>query len=219
MATVDKMPMLAEGYEKLQKEVRHLKMVERPSITASVAETMRSIFTPNGSAPRSSRGGRRSCSGAGPASRIRSTLYSCCSPLRAPRPPTPAVGARTASCSVRTSSGCRWAGSVRSCSRPSSAPDWCGTARERSPSRARCGEAGRRTLAPGSRPSHCLRASGRPFRRSSTPWRTTIVRRWLPRGSGSMRHAPRSPSAGSRRARTSGASSSPCASARAACRC
>ena len=30
MATVDKMPMLAEGYEKLQTEVRHLKTVERP---------------------------------------------------------------------------------------------------------------------------------------------------------------------------------------------
>ena len=32
MATVDKMPMLAEGYERLQTEVRHLKMVERPAI-------------------------------------------------------------------------------------------------------------------------------------------------------------------------------------------
>ena len=32
MATVDKMPMLAEGYEKLQTDVRHLKMVERPAI-------------------------------------------------------------------------------------------------------------------------------------------------------------------------------------------
>src|SRR3954465_12849106 len=31
MATVDKMPMLAEGYERLQTEVRHLKMIERPS--------------------------------------------------------------------------------------------------------------------------------------------------------------------------------------------
>jgi transcription elongation factor GreA len=36
MATVDKMPMLAEGYEKLQSEVRHLKMVERPSIIEAI---------------------------------------------------------------------------------------------------------------------------------------------------------------------------------------
>jgi transcription elongation factor GreA len=36
MATVDKMPMLAEGYEKLQTEVRHLKMVERPSIIEAI---------------------------------------------------------------------------------------------------------------------------------------------------------------------------------------
>src|SRR5918992_3445268 len=36
MATVDKMPMLAEGYEKLQTEVRHLKMVERPSVIEAI---------------------------------------------------------------------------------------------------------------------------------------------------------------------------------------
>jgi transcription elongation factor GreA len=38
MATADKMPMLAEGYEKLQNEVRHLKMVERPSIIEAIEE-------------------------------------------------------------------------------------------------------------------------------------------------------------------------------------
>ena len=36
MATVDKMPMLLEGYEWLQKEVRHLKTVERPSIIEAI---------------------------------------------------------------------------------------------------------------------------------------------------------------------------------------
>ena len=36
MATVDKMPMLAEGYERLQNEVRHLKAVERPSIIEAI---------------------------------------------------------------------------------------------------------------------------------------------------------------------------------------
>ena len=36
MATVDKMPMLAEGYERLQTEVRHLKTVERPSIIEAI---------------------------------------------------------------------------------------------------------------------------------------------------------------------------------------
>ena len=36
MATVEKMPMLAEGYEKLQSEVRHLKMVERPSVIEAI---------------------------------------------------------------------------------------------------------------------------------------------------------------------------------------
>lgn len=38
MATVDKMPMLAEGYEKLQTEVRHLKTVERPAIIDAIEE-------------------------------------------------------------------------------------------------------------------------------------------------------------------------------------
>jgi transcription elongation factor GreA len=38
MATVEKMPMLAEGYERLQSEVRHLKMVERPSIIDAIEE-------------------------------------------------------------------------------------------------------------------------------------------------------------------------------------
>src|SRR5947199_6300482 len=38
MATVDKMPMLAEGYEKLQAEVRHLKTVERPQIIDAIEE-------------------------------------------------------------------------------------------------------------------------------------------------------------------------------------
>jgi len=38
MATVDKMPMLAEGYEKLQSDVRHLKTVERPAIIDAIEE-------------------------------------------------------------------------------------------------------------------------------------------------------------------------------------
>src|SRR3712207_907315 len=38
MATVEKMPMLAEGYEKLQSEVRHLKTVERPAIIDAIEE-------------------------------------------------------------------------------------------------------------------------------------------------------------------------------------
>jgi transcription elongation factor GreA len=38
MATVDKMPMLAEGYERLQAEVRHLKTVERLSIIDAIEE-------------------------------------------------------------------------------------------------------------------------------------------------------------------------------------
>jgi transcription elongation factor GreA len=37
MATVDKLPMLAEGYEKLQNDVRALKL-ERPSIIDSIEE-------------------------------------------------------------------------------------------------------------------------------------------------------------------------------------
>jgi transcription elongation factor GreA len=36
MATVEKMPMLVEGYEWLQNEVRHLKTVERPSIIEAI---------------------------------------------------------------------------------------------------------------------------------------------------------------------------------------
>jgi transcription elongation factor GreA len=38
MATVEKMPMLAEGYERLQTEVRHLKTVERPQIIEAIEE-------------------------------------------------------------------------------------------------------------------------------------------------------------------------------------
>src|SRR3982750_172369 len=38
MATVDKLPMLAEGYERLQTEVRHLKTVERPQIIDAIEE-------------------------------------------------------------------------------------------------------------------------------------------------------------------------------------
>ena len=38
MATVDKLPMLAEGYEKLQVDVRHLKTVERPAIIDAIEE-------------------------------------------------------------------------------------------------------------------------------------------------------------------------------------
>jgi transcription elongation factor GreA len=38
MATVDKLPMLAEGYEKLQTDVRHLKTVERPSVIDAIEE-------------------------------------------------------------------------------------------------------------------------------------------------------------------------------------
>ena len=38
MATVDKMPMLAEGYQKLQSEVRRLKTVERPAIVDAIEE-------------------------------------------------------------------------------------------------------------------------------------------------------------------------------------
>ena len=36
MATVDKMPMLQEGYDRLHSEVRHLKTVERPSIIEAI---------------------------------------------------------------------------------------------------------------------------------------------------------------------------------------
>ena len=38
MATVDKLPMLAEGYEKLQADVRHLRMVERPAVIDAIEE-------------------------------------------------------------------------------------------------------------------------------------------------------------------------------------
>src|SRR5919112_6208753 len=38
MATVDKLPMLAEGYEKLQNDVRHLKTVKRPAVIDAIEE-------------------------------------------------------------------------------------------------------------------------------------------------------------------------------------
>ncbi len=38
MATVEKMPMLAEGYERLQTQVRHLKTVERPQVIDAIEE-------------------------------------------------------------------------------------------------------------------------------------------------------------------------------------
>jgi transcription elongation factor GreA len=38
MATVDKMPMLQEGYDRLNSEVRHLKTVERPAIIDAIEE-------------------------------------------------------------------------------------------------------------------------------------------------------------------------------------
>ena len=38
MATVEKMPMLAEGYEKLQLTVRQLKTVERPQVIDAIEE-------------------------------------------------------------------------------------------------------------------------------------------------------------------------------------
>ena len=38
MATVDKLPMLAEGYQKLQTDVRHLKLVERPAVIDAIEE-------------------------------------------------------------------------------------------------------------------------------------------------------------------------------------
>jgi transcription elongation factor GreA len=38
MATVEKLPMLAEGYEKLQADVRHLKTVERPQVIDAIEE-------------------------------------------------------------------------------------------------------------------------------------------------------------------------------------
>ncbi len=36
MATVEKMPMLQEGYDRLQTEVRHLKTIERPSVIEAI---------------------------------------------------------------------------------------------------------------------------------------------------------------------------------------
>jgi len=38
MATIDKAPMLAEGYRKLVDEVRQLKMIERPAIIQAIEE-------------------------------------------------------------------------------------------------------------------------------------------------------------------------------------
>jgi transcription elongation factor GreA len=38
MATVDKLPMLAEGYAKLHNDVRHLKMIERPAVIDAIEE-------------------------------------------------------------------------------------------------------------------------------------------------------------------------------------
>ena len=38
MATVDKLPMLAEGYQMLQDEVRRLKLVERPAMIDAIEE-------------------------------------------------------------------------------------------------------------------------------------------------------------------------------------
>jgi transcription elongation factor GreA len=38
MATVEKMPMLQEGYDRLQTEVRHLKTVERPAVIDAIEE-------------------------------------------------------------------------------------------------------------------------------------------------------------------------------------
>jgi transcription elongation factor GreA len=38
MATVDKLPMLAEGYQKLTTDVRHLKMIERPAVIDAIEE-------------------------------------------------------------------------------------------------------------------------------------------------------------------------------------
>ncbi len=36
MASADKVPMLAEGHRKIDEEVRHLKMVERPAIIEAI---------------------------------------------------------------------------------------------------------------------------------------------------------------------------------------
>jgi transcription elongation factor GreA len=36
MASADKVPMLAEGHRKIDDEVRHLKMIERPAIIEAI---------------------------------------------------------------------------------------------------------------------------------------------------------------------------------------
>src|SRR5688500_13009736 len=36
MASADKVPMLAEGHRKLQDEVKHLKMIERPAVIEAI---------------------------------------------------------------------------------------------------------------------------------------------------------------------------------------
>jgi transcription elongation factor GreA len=38
MATADKVPMLAEGHRKLNEQVRHLKMVERPEVVQAIED-------------------------------------------------------------------------------------------------------------------------------------------------------------------------------------
>ncbi len=38
MATVDKVPMLAEGHRKLNEQVRHLKMIERPEVVQAIED-------------------------------------------------------------------------------------------------------------------------------------------------------------------------------------
>ena len=59
MATVEKMPMLAEGYEKLQSTVRQLKTVERLQVIDAIEEARAPMATsprmPNIMPPRSVR--------------------------------------------------------------------------------------------------------------------------------------------------------------------
>src|SRR6187455_2997169 len=38
MASADKVPMLAEGHRKLNEQVRHLKMVERPEVVQAIED-------------------------------------------------------------------------------------------------------------------------------------------------------------------------------------
>lgn len=38
MATADKVPMLAEGHRRLNEQVRHLKMIERPAVVEAIEE-------------------------------------------------------------------------------------------------------------------------------------------------------------------------------------